>query len=65
VASKLVSMAPGTVQLDIFSWNRRLARYARVGQQEKTVELFQEMQQKGTTPDRCTLVPALNACASL
>jgi hypothetical protein len=38
-------MAPGTVQLDIFSWNRRLARYAIVVQHEKTVELFQEMQQ--------------------
>jgi pentatricopeptide repeat protein len=35
----------------MFSWNRRLARYARVGQHEKTVELSQEMQQKGTTPD--------------
>jgi pentatricopeptide repeat protein len=46
-------MAPGTVQLDSFSWNRKLARYVKAGQHEKTVELFQEMKQRGTsTPDR-------------
>jgi pentatricopeptide repeat domain-containing protein 1 len=58
-------MAPGTVRLDNFSWNRRLVRYVKAGQHEKAVELFQEMQQKGTAPDTFTFVPVLNACASL
>jgi pentatricopeptide repeat protein len=58
-------MAPGAVQLDNFSWNRRLARYAKAGQHEKTVEFFQEMLQKGIIPDRFGFVPLLNACASL
>jgi len=65
VGAKLASMAPGTVQLDSFSWNRRLARYSKAGQPEKTVELFREMLQKGTTSDRFTFVPLLNACASV
>jgi pentatricopeptide repeat protein len=55
-------MAPGTVQLDMFSWNRRLARYVKAGQHEKTIELYQEMQQKGMSPDNFTFVPMLNAC---
>jgi pentatricopeptide repeat protein len=58
-------MAPGAVQLDNFSWNRRLARYAKAGQHEKTVELFREMLQKGIIPDRFGFVPLLNTCASL
>ncbi|CAK9863309.1 unnamed protein product [Sphagnum jensenii] len=31
----------------------------------KTIELYQEMQQKGMSPDNFTFVPVLNACASL
>jgi pentatricopeptide repeat protein len=58
-------MAPGTVQLDRFSWNTRLARYGKAGQHEKTIALFQEMQKKGMTPNTFTFVPVLNACASL
>ncbi|CAM6051442.1 unnamed protein product, partial [Sphagnum compactum] len=61
----LAAMAPGTVQLDMFPWNRRLARYVKAGQHEKTIELYQEMQQKGMSPDNFTFVPVLNACASL
>ncbi|CAK9238066.1 unnamed protein product [Sphagnum troendelagicum] len=63
--AQLAAMAPGTVQLDMFSWNRRLARYVKAGQYEKTIELYQEMQQKGMSPDNFTFVPVLNACASL
>jgi hypothetical protein len=33
-------MATNIVQLDNFSWNRRLARYVKIGQHEKIVELF-------------------------
>jgi pentatricopeptide repeat protein len=65
VGAKLAAMAPGTPQLDSFTWNRRLARYVAAGRPEKTLELFREMQQKGMTPDRFTFVPVLNACASL
>ncbi len=65
VRAHLAAMAPGTVQLDLFSWNRKLARYVKAGQHEKTIELYQEMQQKGMSPDNFTFVPVLNACASL
>jgi len=34
-------------------------------QPEKTMQLFQQMQQEGMTPDRFTFVPVLNACANL
>ncbi len=63
--AKLAVMAPGTIQSDHFSWNRRLARYVKAGQHEKTIKLFQDMEQKGITPDTFTFVPVLNACASL
>ncbi|KAH8940749.1 hypothetical protein BDL97_14G001600 [Sphagnum fallax] len=65
VRAQLAAMAPGTVQLHMFSWNTRLARYVKAGQHEKTIELYQEMQQKGMSPDSFTFVPVLNACASL
>ncbi len=65
VRAQLAKMALGTVQLDMFSWNRRLARYVKARQHEKTIELYQEMQQKGMSPDNFTFVPVLNACASL
>jgi pentatricopeptide repeat protein len=54
-----------TVQLDCFSWNRRLASYVMAGQHEKTIELFRETQQKGMSAESFTFVPVLNACASL
>ncbi|KAH8964129.1 hypothetical protein BDL97_04G048000 [Sphagnum fallax] len=65
VGEKLAALPPGTVDLDMFSWNRRLARYVKAGDHETTIELFHEMQQKGMTLDRFTFVPVLNACASL
>jgi hypothetical protein len=40
VKAKFASMAIEIVQLNNFSWNRRLARYGKVGQHEKTVEFF-------------------------
>ncbi len=63
--AKLAVMAPGTIQSDRFSWNRRLARYVKAGQHEKTIKLFQDMQQKGITPNTFSFVPVFNACASL
>jgi hypothetical protein len=66
VGVKLASMAPGTIQLDSFSWNRKLARYVKARQHEKTVELSKEMKQRGTsTADRFTFVLMLNTCAGL
>jgi pentatricopeptide repeat protein len=65
VEAKLDGMAPGTLQLNIFSWNKKLERYIKAGKPEKTMELFQKMQQEGVTPDRFTFVPVLNACANL
>jgi pentatricopeptide repeat protein len=35
------------------------------GQHEKTMELFQQMQQEGMNPDRFTFVRVLNSCSSL
>jgi len=61
----IAAMATGSVSLDCFSLNRRLARYVKAGQHEKTIELFQEMQQKGMTSNQSTFVLVLNACASL
>jgi pentatricopeptide repeat protein len=65
VEAKLAALAPGTLELDSFSWNRKLARYVKAGQYEKTIQLFREMQQKRMSLDRFTFVPVLNACASL
>jgi pentatricopeptide repeat protein len=65
VEAKLAEMAPETVQVNVFSWNRRLARYVKAGQHEKTIQLFQEMRQKNISPNSFTFVPVLNACASL
>ncbi|KAH8913174.1 hypothetical protein BDL97_U03100 [Sphagnum fallax] len=65
VAAGVAAMAPGTVQMDSFSWNRRLAKYVKAGEYEKTMELFKQMQKRGMRPDRFTFVPVLNACAGL
>jgi pentatricopeptide repeat protein len=46
VEAKLAAMAPGTLQSNIFSWNKKLEKYVKAGQPEKTTELFQQMQQE-------------------
>ncbi len=65
VAAEVAAMAPGTVQMGSFSWNRRLAKHVKAGEYEKTMELFKQMQKKGMRPDRFTFLPVLNACAGL
>jgi pentatricopeptide repeat protein len=60
-----VEMAPGTVQLNAFSWNIKLCRYVKAAKYEKTIELFQQMQRECRTPNEFTFVPVLNVCASL
>ncbi len=56
-------MAPGTIQLHIFSWNTKLARYFKMGQyDEKSIELFQQMQQEGLMiPDMLNALAGLRA----
>jgi len=46
VGEKLAALPPGTLDLDMFSWNRRLARYVKAGDHETTIELFHEMHKK-------------------
>jgi pentatricopeptide repeat protein len=65
VAAEMAAMAPGTVQLHIFSWNMKLAKYVKDGQPEKAMQLFQQMQQEGMSPDKFTFVQAVKACAGL
>jgi hypothetical protein len=38
--SEMVAMAPGIEQLSIFVWNKKLAKYNKAGQPEKTLEFF-------------------------
>jgi pentatricopeptide repeat protein len=65
VEGELAAMAPGTLQLDIFSWNMRLGRYVKAGQFGKAMELFEQMQREGMIPDTFTFVRVLNACSGL
>jgi pentatricopeptide repeat protein len=47
------------------SWNKRLTKYVMNGQPEEVIQVFQQMQQKGMSPDKFTLVQVINACASV
>jgi hypothetical protein len=38
------AMAPGTLQLNNFSWNQKLTEYVKDGQPEKAMLLSQQMQ---------------------
>jgi pentatricopeptide repeat protein len=49
--------------IEHFSWNRRLVRHVKAKQHEKTVKFFQQMQQKGMSPDIFTFILVLNGCA--
>jgi pentatricopeptide repeat protein len=42
----------------------KACKTCKAGQSEKTMELFQQMQQEGITPDAFTFVQILNACAN-
>jgi hypothetical protein len=43
VAAQMATMAPGTVQLNIFAWNYKLTKYVKDGQSENVMQLFQQM----------------------
>jgi pentatricopeptide repeat protein len=61
----MAAMAPGTVQLNIFAWNRKLNRYLKDRQPKKAMQLFRQMQEEGMNPDKFTFVQVINACAGL
>ncbi|CAK9234452.1 unnamed protein product [Sphagnum troendelagicum] len=65
VEAEIATMVPGTVPLNIFPWNLRLARYVKAGLHHKALDLFAQMQQEGLIPDSFTFVQLLNVCASL
>ncbi|CAM6039203.1 unnamed protein product [Sphagnum compactum] len=47
------------------SFSSRVARHVKSGQYAMALDLFQQMQKEGITPDRCCFVHVLNACAGL
>jgi len=65
VAAEMPAMAPGTVQLNIFAWNQKLTKHVKDGQLEKAMQLFQQMQQEGMSPDKFTFVQVIKASAGL
>jgi pentatricopeptide repeat protein len=65
VATEMAAMAPGRVQLNIFAWNQKLTKDVKDGQLEKAMQLFQQMQQEGMSPDKFTFVQVIKACAGL
>jgi pentatricopeptide repeat protein len=66
VEAVMAALPPGTLQLNIFGWDKMLWKYVKVGQPEKALQLFQLLQQQeGMSPDNFTSIHVLNACASL
>jgi pentatricopeptide repeat protein len=61
----LYAMATSKLQLYIFSWNKKLAKCVKDEQAEKAMQLFQQIQQEGMSPDKFTFVQVINACAGL
>ncbi len=44
MAAEMAAMAPGTVQFNIFAWNKKLTKYVKDGQPEKAIQLVQQPQ---------------------
>jgi pentatricopeptide repeat protein len=65
VAAEIAAMAPGTLQLNIFAWNQKLTKYVKDGQLEKAMQLFQQMQGVGVSPNKFTFVQVIKACVGL
>jgi len=40
----MAAMASGTVQFNIFAWNKKLTKYVKGGQPEEAIQLFQQPQ---------------------
>jgi pentatricopeptide repeat protein len=65
VAIEMAVMAPGRVQLNTFAWNQKLTKDVKDGQLEKAMQLFQQMQQEGMSPEKFTFLQVIKACAGL
>lgn len=50
---------------DVVAWNTMLAAYTQVGEEEKTLQLYEQMLAEGTSPDNRTFVSAFQACGML
>ncbi|KAJ7552682.1 hypothetical protein O6H91_06G064500 [Diphasiastrum complanatum] len=50
---------------DEVSWTALIGGYAKIGEGERALALYQQMKQEGMTPNEVTFVCALNACAGL
>jgi pentatricopeptide repeat protein len=50
---------------DVVTWNAMIFGHAKCGQEQKALELFQQMQHEGVQPDPVTFVGVLHACASV
>ncbi len=49
----------------VVTWNAMILGQVKCGQGQRSLELFQQMQQEGVQPDSDTFVGILNACASV
>ncbi|XVE86797.1 hypothetical protein DITRI_Ditri18aG0063000 [Diplodiscus trichospermus] len=61
MAEKLFSIIPNYSE----SWNIMLHGYCKMGQEEKTIELFREMQKHGVEIDLNSLVSLIFSCSQL
>jgi len=50
---------------DVVTWNAMVLGHVKCGQEQKALELFQQMQQDGVPPDSVTFVGVLKACANV
>jgi hypothetical protein len=50
------AMALDAMDLNIFAWNKKLAKYVRDGKPKKVIQLFQWMQIEGMNLDKFTFV---------
>eukprot|EP00250_Pteridium_aquilinum_P011899 c20379_g1_i1 orf=316-3480(+) len=49
---------------DVVAWTSMIATYVQLGNSEEALELFEQMQSEGVTPDVVSFTSALNACES-
>ncbi|KAJ7561018.1 hypothetical protein O6H91_03G010900 [Diphasiastrum complanatum] len=65
VKVELAIIKPGTIQSSMFSWNIKLGRYVKDGQDQKALELYRQMQVDGAHLNKFTFIPAIKACSNL
>jgi hypothetical protein len=46
VAAEIAAMAPGTVQLNILGWNKKLRKFVKDGQAQKAMQLSNKYNKK-------------------